>query len=66
MDIYAFQWELDRLFGVWNSTIQQISNWIQTAGTYRSTEVLDKVHEAFFNSDYFIEMTTRENEHLLA
>ena len=35
------------------------------AGKYRSTVVLDKVHEAFFNSDYFIEITTRENEHLL-
>ena len=36
------------------------------ANTYRSTIVLDKVHVTFFNSDYFGEMTTRINEHLLA
>ena len=36
------------------------------AGTCRSTAVLYKVHVAFFNSDYFGEMTTRANEHLLA
>ena len=33
--------------------------------TYRSTMVLEKVHAAFFNSDYFSEMTTRAKEHLL-
>ena len=36
------------------------------AGTHRSTVVLDKVLTAFFNSDdYFLEMTTRANKHLL-
>ena len=63
MNTYAFEWELDSLLGVRNSAIQQISNWIQMAGTYRSTVVLDKVHMAFFNSDCFTEMTTRANEH---
>ena len=66
MNTYAFNWELDRLFGVWNSTIQQINNWIQIAGTYISTVVLNKVNTAFFNNDYFGEMTTRANKHLLA
>ena len=36
------------------------------ACTHRSTVVLYKVHMAFFNSDDFVEMTTRANEHLLA
>ena len=60
MNTYAFAWELERLFSVWNSAIQQINDLIYMAGTYRSTIVLNKVHTAFFNSDYFGEMTTRE------
>ena len=36
------------------------------ADTYRSIVVLNKVHKAFFNRDYFIEMTTSANEHLLS
>ena len=35
-------------------------------GTYRSTIVLSKVNVAFFNSDYFSEMTTRANRNCLA
>ena len=66
MNTYAFAWELDRLFDFWNSTIQHINDWIHKVGTYRSTIVFNKVHGAFFNSDYFGEMTTRANEHLLA
>ena len=61
----TFTWELDRLFGIWNGAIQQISNWIHMAGTYRPTIVLNEVHMAFFNNDYFSEMTTMENEHIL-
>ena len=59
MDTYTFEWQLDRLLGIWNSAIQQISNWIQMAGTHRSKVVIDKVHVAFFSSDNFFEMTTR-------
>ena len=43
-----------------------MNDWIHMAGTYRSTIALDKVHVAFFNSNYSSEMTTRVNEHLLA
>ena len=57
---------LDRLFGVWNRAIQQINNWINMASPYRSSIFLNKVHVAFFNSEYFGEMTTRANEHLSA
>ena len=66
MNTYAFAWELDRLFGVWNSAVQQINDWIHMAHTYRSTVVLEKVHTAFFNSAYFGKIITRANEHLLA
>ena len=66
MDTDAFKWQLDRMFSVWNSAIQQINYWLQAAGTYRSTVVLDKVHMEFFNSDNFFKMTTRPNEILLA
>ena len=50
---------------VWNSAIQQVNNWIHMAGIYWSTVVLHKVHMAFFNRDYFGEVTTRENKYLL-
>ena len=66
LDTDAFEWQPDRMFIFWDSAIQEISNWIQVAGTFRSTAVLDKVHMAFFNSDDFIDMTTRPNEILLA
>ena len=66
MNTYTFTWELDRLFGHRNSTIQQVNNWIHTVGPHRSTTVLNRVHVAILNSDYFSEITTWENEHLLA
>ena len=51
----------------WNSAIQQISDWFNMAGTYRSIKILNSnFHMAFFISDYFGEMNTRVNEHLLA
>ena len=61
-----FSWELDRLFSVWKSTLQQINDWIHVADTYSSTIILDNAYMAFFNDDYFGKMTTRVNEHLLA
>ena len=44
----------------------KINDLIHMAGTYRSTLVLNKVHVSFFSSDYFSEITTRANKHLLA
>ena len=66
MDADLLKWQLDRIFSIWNSAIQEISDWIQAAGTYRSTVVLVKVNMAFFNNDDFTEMTTRPNKTLLA
>ena len=65
MDTCVFKWQLDRLVSVWNSAIQQISDSIPTADTYRSTVIIDKVHERFFHSGNFIKITCMVNEHHL-
>ena len=52
-DTDTFKWQVDRMFGIWKSAKHEISNWIQEAGTYRSTVFLDRVHTAFFHSKDF-------------
>ena len=69
MDIFntkAYQCQLERMFGIWNSAIQEISNWIQVAGTYRSTVVLNRVYKAFFHSEDFLHWGHRPDQILLA
>ena len=57
MNTYVFTWELDRLFGAWNSAIQQINDWIHKAGKYRSTIVLN------ISMCYSSTVTTLVNDH---
>ena len=45
------EWELDRMFGTWNSTVWEISNWIQVARNHRSTMILNRFYKAFFHCD---------------
>ena len=53
-DTDAYKWQLDRMFGIWNSAIHEISVWIQKASTYRSTVVHVRVYKAFFHSKDFL------------
>ena len=62
----AFEWQLDRMFGIWNSAICEISNWIQKASTYRSTVVLNRIYKAFFHSKDFLDRVHRPDQILLA
>ena len=55
----AYEWELDRMFGLWNSTIWDISDRIQVARNYRSTIILNKVYKAFFQCDDFLHWVYR-------
>ena len=41
---------LDRFFIQWNNAVYQINYWVNTAGRYRATSILGRVHAAFFNS----------------
>ena len=69
MDIFytdAFEWQLDRMFGIWNSAIHEIRNWIQEASTYRSTVVLNRVYKAFFYSENFLDWVHRPDQILWA
>ena len=54
------------MFGIWNSVIHEISNWIQMAGTYRSTVFLDRVHTAIFHSEDFLDWAHRPDQILLS
>ena len=54
MDIFdtkVYEWQLDRMFSIWNSVTWEISNWMQEASTYSSAVVLNKVYKAFFHYD---------------
>ena len=69
MDIFytdTYEWQLDRVFGIWNSTIQEVSNWIQVASNYRSTVVLNRVYKALFHCDDFLHWAHRPDQILLA
>ena len=69
MDIFytdTFEWQLYRMFGIWNSAVHEISNWIQEAGTYRSTVVLNRVYKAFFHSEDFLDWAHIPDQMLLA
>ena len=41
---------LDRLFIQWNNAVYQMNCWVHTAGRYRGTSILRRLHAAFFNS----------------
>ena len=65
MDTDAFGWQLDIMFSIGNNTIHKISNWIQVAGAYRPTVVLDRIHTSFFHSWDFIAFANRPDEILV-
>ena len=53
MDVYN-EFELDNMFGIWNSAILKISSLIQMARNHRSTVIIDKVYKAFFHCDEYL------------
>ena len=64
MDIFntqAYEWELDRMFDIWNSVVQDIINLIQEADNYKPIVILDKVHKAFFHCHDFLHWNYRSN-----
>ena len=60
-DVSYTDCELERMFGLWNSTIWDISDWIQVAGNHRSTMILNKLYKAFFHCDAFLNWAYRPN-----
>ena len=50
MDVYN-EFELDRMFGIWNSAIWEMSSLIQMARKHRSTVIIGKVYKVFFHCD---------------
>ena len=66
MNIDAFTWELDRLFGVLSSPCNRYMSGSTQLGTNGSTMVLNKIYVAFFISEIFGKLTSKVNEHLLA
>ena len=54
------------LFILWNYAIHPMNFWVCTAGTYRATAILGRVHAAFFNYNHFNEMTNMPDKIILA
>ena len=65
LDTDALEWQLDRMFAIWNITIYEIGKLVQAAGTYRPTVVLDRVHNALFNSEDFLDWAKEPDKILL-
>ena len=57
---------LEELFSEWNNTVQPMRFWVHTAGRYRATSILGRVHAAFFNCHQFDAMTHVPDEIVLA
>ena len=57
---------LDEFFKLWNNALYQMNYWVLTAGRYRSTSILERVHKAFFNYYQFNAMTLMPDEIILA
>ena len=57
---------LDRLFSLWNNAVHCINFWVHTAGTYRATSILGRVHTAFSHYHQFNKMTHMPDETVLA
>ena len=57
---------LDELFNLWNNAVHWMNYWVCTAGRYRSTSILERVHKAFFNYYEFNAMTYMPDEIILA
>ena len=62
----AYEWELDRMFGIWISTTWEINEWIQVARTHRSTVILNKLDKVSFHCDDFLHWAYRLDQSLLA
>ena len=57
---------MDRFFSISNNAIHHMNIWVHTAGMYRATAILSRVHTAFFNYHYFSEMTNMPDKIVLA
>ena len=53
MDVYN-EFELDRMFGIWNSAMWEISRLIQMARNHRCTVIIVNVYKAFFHCDDYL------------
>ena len=65
IDVYN-EFELDRMFGIWNSAMREISFLIQMVGNHRSTVIIDKVYNAFFHCDDYLHWAHRPDQVLLS
>ena len=54
--------QLDRLFSIWNNAVHHMNFWVYTAGMYRATAILGRVHTAFFNYHNLSEMSNMPDE----
>ena len=52
MDISHTDWELDRMFGSWNSAIQYISDWIQVDRNHKATMIPNKVYKVLLHCEF--------------
>ena len=66
MEYSTFTLQLDRLYSLWNNAIHCKNFWVHTAGTYRATVILGRVHTTFFAYQCFNEMTNVPDEFVLA
>ena len=66
MENSTFTSQLDIIFSLWNNAVHHMSFWVHTAGTYRATSILGRVHSAFFNYHQFNKMTHMPDEIVLA
>ena len=56
------EFELNRMFGIWNSAIWKISSFIQMVGNHRSTVIIDKVNKAFYHCDDYLHWARRPDQ----
>ena len=66
MENPLFTLHLDELFNMWNNALCQMNYWVHTAGRYRSTSILEKVLNSFFNYYQFHAMANMPDEIILA
>ena len=56
---------LDKLFSLWNNAVHWMNYQVCTAGRYRETSILSRVHAAFFNHHQFDAVTYMTDEIVL-
>ena len=58
MDVPPLDWELEEMFGSWNSAIWAIEDLVQVAGNHRATMILNK---AFLHCEDFLHWAYKPN-----